>query len=65
MKVILTPTYFLTDGRTESPQPVLVNRITCKTYGPGDMIKAYPDWDAESAASVVEKMARWGKRSQE
>ncbi len=65
MKVILTPTYFLSDEWPEWPQPVLVNRVTCKTYGPGDMIQAYPDWEFQPAASAVRKMTSWGKRSQD
>jgi len=40
---------------------VLVNRGTGKTYGPGDILKAYPSWGFMPAAAVVDRFTK-GKR---
>ncbi len=67
MKVILSPTYFLTDERDEpfNGQPVLVNQKTGGVFGPGDMIKPYGNWNLEYAEAVVKKIASWSEHSPE
>ena len=61
MFVKLTATYFLsTDhGKSESGQPVLVNRATGQVFLPSDAFAAYETWPAMPAAQVVAKMASW------
>ncbi len=67
MKVILSPTYFLTDEREEAfnGQPVLVKRTTGEAFGPGDIIKPYGNWDLEFAEAVVKKIMKWSEHSPE
>ncbi len=58
MKVLLTPTWELSDERAKSSnsQPVLVNRATGEAFGPEDIAEPYPHWGLKPAAVHVTRM---------
>ena len=59
MEIQLTPSYILTD-ESSSPsygKPVLLNRQTGETFGPGNIIRAYPSWNYQPALDAVKRMA--------
>jgi hypothetical protein len=60
MHTNLAPSWELTTDHAASSygQPVLVNRGTGKTYGPGDILKASPSWGFLPAAAVVDRFLK-------
>jgi hypothetical protein len=60
MKTQLTPSWFLTVQSQASSfgMPVLVYQPTGDTYGPSDVILAYPSHGYATAAAFVERMAK-------
>jgi len=60
MQATLSPHWELStdDAASRHGQPVLVNRITGETFGPGDKVKMDPSQGYARAADVV---ARLGK----
>ena len=44
MKLILTPSYYLTD-ETAAQTPRLVKRSTGEEFGPDDILQWYPSWE--------------------
>ncbi len=60
MRVILSPSYELSTEHAASRygQPVLVHRSTGEAYGPGDILKAYANYDWMPASRVVQRLAK-------
>ena len=60
MHTNLDPSWDLTTAHAASSygQPVLVNRGTGKTYGPRNILKAYPSWGVLPAAAVVDRFLK-------
>lgn len=66
MIVQLTPSWALTDEHSASSygQPVLVHSATGDAFGPGDLVKCYPNWPYQPAAEAVRRLGRLGRRSE-
>ena len=63
MKATLNPSWELStdDAASSDGQPVLVNRITGETFGPGDKVKLYPNQGYAKAADAVARLAETAK----
>jgi len=63
MKATLSPNWELStdDAASRYGQPVLVNRTTGETFGPGDKVKMYPSHRFAKAAGAVARLAERAK----
>ena len=63
MEAILTPSWKLTTDHAASSygQPVLINPATGEVFGPGDVLRPYPQYGFILSRDAVRRMAKTTK----